>query len=931
MPRYGSYGGFDSAPADDGDVGFRGVNLRLPTWQLGEGILALSENGRIDGDWIPRRGCDVVTEGSLATGSPLRLPFWLIDDAGLVVDSAERTGANVVLTILNHGLPDANTPASVIVDPSGADNSVLFTGVTVEGSNGISIEYLAVNPSGYEFDAIVSVTGQAIQISPAYHGSLSVSGTLTSNGVTPVVFPQLSYTGFSGGYPRYSDGFGTPSYECSRFGSTWTLTKNSTASWYSNEDVASPFLVTTWFPLAPATGFPVISAGITTALGVVNAVNNDSVASLLVNASPQGSATGQIAPIGPAYLQGGSQGGAYLGLELVDAPFTVDPNGVWFMTPTDPNTLEFTIPGATGNEVYDVTFAMALSRLDDSASASVLGSCLFSDPSSENAESIFLAFGSSVKRVNLSDGSVDTYGLPGSDTIDTDVDMIQAMDKVQIYRAEKVAFEWHVGDTDFAAVPSGTYTQPQVFTVTGGVVDVVSGVCTISGLANTTVSVGDSILIYATTNANFTDFVGKTYYVFAANGTSFSFYIPVQDLATIGTDTLSLGRQVSLGGGFIHQPAFPWAIYFQRRIWGPYSYDWSGGGFVDRGIRDELVASDILDSDTYDPISNQFRITPGTADYIVALHPYSDDKLLVLNRNSLHQIQGTRGSLEDTTVNELTREIGCLARRSVVTQGNAIFFLSDNGVYVLEFFNDYNLRGMEKPLSEAIQPYIDRISTTLAMDAVGTYYDNRYWLAVPLDSTPGQGDAVGNNAILVFNMLNREWESIDTFGDTSFIIENFIIGTAGIRNDLYAITATGGIHVLNRLDEDYDNIATNLVTGSAQFPINARLSTRAYMCGTMERKRFTEIGMQMRSGSAQSDVALAFVSEDPDDSGTEDLASSTMGGPLATENTADVRLRIGGVRGFNGQIKLRRVIGRPSIRSMRVEASITNRATVTQK
>jgi hypothetical protein len=108
-------------------------------------------------------------------------------------------------------------------------------------------------------------------------------------------------------------------------------------------------------------------------------------------------------------------------------------------------------------------------------------------------------------------------------------------------------------------------------------------------------------------------------------------------------------------------------------------------------------------------------------------------------------------------------------------KGNAMFFLSDDGVYAVEFLNDYNLRGADEPISKNIQPYIDRINKNLAGEAVGVLFNNRYYLAVALDSMPGANNATGNNAILVFNFLNKGWESIDTFGSNDFIIENLII------------------------------------------------------------------------------------------------------------------------------------------------------------
>jgi len=190
---------------------------------------------------------------------------------------------------------------------------------------------------------------------------------------------------------------------------------------------------------------------------------------------------------------------------------------------------------------------------------------------------------------------------------------------------------------------------------------------------------------------------------------------------------------------------------------------------------------------------------------------------------------------------------------------------------------------------------------------------------------------MGNNAILIYNLLNGEWESVDTFGDPNFLISNFIVGAADSRNDIYAISSAGGIHILNNLDEDYDRIASNSVSGASSHQIAAILQSRGLTCGTSDRKRFSELGIQMKSGDAQSDIGITFATDDPDNAGTEVLASAGMSGPLESQNSADIRQRVGGLRGFNGIITVRREMGRPRIRGIKTSGTVAARATLTQK
>ena len=694
-------------------------------------------------------------------------------------------------------------------------------------------------------------------------------------------------------------------------------------------------------------------------------------------------------------------------------------NGDFALTVASVNTLTYSVPGLT--TITTTTGTLSGTPINDAANVNVRASCLFSDPNTGNAESIVLALDTKAILVDLDGYTTQDIEYPEGQSVTSDTDMIQAFDRVFLFRDGSQAFEWFpngrqiesasqpitpsttvtmrvkdhgltVGDTivvsgltggttpangtfvvlsvtdkdvftytftstqaaaatfvvtagvlkaGFTLVPGGAYTQPQAFIVAGGNVAASNGLVTIdkNTLGNTTITKGDTIVIYETTIDEFTSIVGKEFEVFSANTTTITFYAPIGTKASF-SGNLEFGGRFSVGGGFIHQPAPPWGVYFQRRLWVPFYYAPSGTYnspvYTDRNITDEIAVSDILDSHTFDQIANQFRITGGTADYLVAMQGFYDDKLVVLNRNSLHLISGTTGSLNDTRVTALTNEVGCLAKKSVVMKGNAMFFLSDEGVYAVEFLNDYNLRGADEPISKNIQPYVDRINKNLAAEAVGTLFNNRYYLAVALDSIAGANDAIGNNTILIFNFLNKGWESIDTFGAGDFIIKNLIIGSASERNSIYAVTSLGGVHELEAREISNDSlVSAGEVT---DFPIQSSLTTRGYALGNLDRKRFTDgqITMQCVNGGL-GEYDISFAAEDPDNS--QSIGTTTMfldGVVLGTgstneDETGNIRFRLGGIRGYLGTLTLTRTIGSPKITSIKVTGSVTNRQIISQK
>jgi len=272
-------------------------------------------------------------------------------------------------------------------------------------------------------------------------------------------------------------------------------------------------------------------------------------------------------------------------------------------------------------------------------------------------------------------------------------------------------------------------------------------------------------------------------------------------------------------------------------------------------------------------------------------------------------------------------------------RANTMMFLSDDGVYSVEFLNDYNLRGAEEPISKDIQPYIDRLNKDLSNKSVGMLFDNRYYLAVPLDSAPGINDARGNNSILVYNFLNGGWESLDTFGDSRFLIEDLIVGSAGVRNNLYAVTANGGLHQLEAFDSENDSISvSNINDEKTSSPVLAKLTTRGYDLQTMERKRYTDAQITMQGLPNQSsEYLIEFASEDPDNAESIGTTTTFLNGeilssPNASESeTASIRCRLGGIRGYTGTMILTRTQGSAKINSIKVAGSVTNRQIISHK
>lgn len=271
---------------------------------------------------------------------------------------------------------------------------------------------------------------------------------------------------------------------------------------------------------------------------------------------------------------------------------------------------------------------------------------------------------------------------------------------------------------------------------------------------------------------------------------------------------------------------------------------------------------------------DMFSINDGSSDRLISITPWTLNEFVVFMRNSIFycsvgigaDLAGDQAQETNSYVKSLATDIGCIARWSAVQAGGGILFLSDNGVYILNPAGaaqggvntpeGMRLIAIAEPLSAPINDVIARINYSAADKAVGIYWENRYYLAVPLDSN------TKNNAILVYNFVNKSWESVDTY-PTDFDIKMFMVAKRGNKRRLFAIDGEQGIFMLeeNEWDEYGAAIGLPRLPGPGQsdtfvlntasaildaavydsHQISGELITRAYSFDTNREKRFSGI------------------------------------------------------------------------------------------
>ena len=599
---------------------------------------------------------------------------------------------------------------------------------------------------------------------------------------------------------------------------------------------------------------------------------------------------------------------------------SVDPNGNFIATVVDADTITYTVTGLA--ETPGGTMVVKGMRLLDADSNFIEASCEFSDPNNDATSYIAVVGTNKTVLVKTPDSGATTVTLtyPSGETVPRGSNVVQAFNKLFIFRKGKIALQWDgdISTTTFALVSNGAYTQPTPLSITD--LDFASGIATATVSSTSSLLVGDVLTITTAGSSGYS--VGDTVRVRSiSSSTVFTF---VTDKANATNKTATVEKKTSIGLGFSHMPAPEFGVPHQRRLVVPYQFDITGSSgsatVTDRNILDEALFSDILDQNTYDRIYGQFRFNAGEADFIVGFHSFSDDQLVVFNRNSIHTVKNSL-DLGSSVSQVITSDIGCLARNSIQQIGNKLMFLSDNGVYALDFVDLYNLRGQDVPLSSSIQGTISRINKDHADKAVSAYFDNRYYIAVPLDGS------TTNNALLVYNFLNKQWESLDSINDSDWEYTYLLTGGSGVQRGVYAINRNGGVHQYESRSDDIDLYVGAIGASTSSILVAASATSRMFTIGSIDRKKWNNFELHLQSSENNvSDANLEAITENIDaiiDLGT---IANINGEELAINEDVSLRGRFGNKRAYGLQFKLTTTKGRPRLRALKVAGAITFRS-----
>lgn len=130
------------------------------------------------------------------------------------------------------------------------------------------------------------------------------------------------------------------------------------------------------------------------------------------------------------------------------------------------------------------------------------------------------------------------------------------------------------------------------------------------------------------------------------------------------------------------------------------------------------------------------------------------NSIVIFKNKSAYKVYGSSPS--NFQLVELFNSNGAISNRSICVGNNGAYFLNSDGIYFYDGTNT-NL------ISQKITNIISRMNMSYADDSVGIYYNNKYYLAIPVDGS------VTNNLLIEYNITLKSFTTYDIGNITQFI------------------------------------------------------------------------------------------------------------------------------------------------------------------
>lgn len=268
-----------------------------------------------------------------------------------------------------------------------------------------------------------------------------------------------------------------------------------------------------------------------------------------------------------------------------------------------------------------------------------------------------------------------------------------------------------------------------------------------------------------------------------------------------------------------------------------------------------LAFSEYLDGTVYDANNWNVDIGSGDGDSITGIRSWTNSLLAVFKTHSIWTIncdpllvaQDPNGNVSAFPINQVHKQIGCLANATAVQVGADIFFLSDSGVRSLIRTQASDSRSEIGPaLSDPVDDIIKRINMAKVGLSSAIYWQDKYMISLPLDS------AAYPNYVLVFDTRTQSW----TGYWTNWTPTAFARWIEGDTPKLVIGHSDGAVtNYLDYIDESDETTATYEDQGETY---TTAIETRAFAMGDQDSPK-TGLFVRLEFIKSQGDVTVSGI------------------------------------------------------------------------
>lgn len=226
---------------------------------------------------------------------------------------------------------------------------------------------------------------------------------------------------------------------------------------------------------------------------------------------------------------------------------------------------------------------------------------------------------------------------------------------------------------------------------------------------------------------------------------------------------------------------------------------------------------------------------------IIGLKTIFDD-LVIFKDHTIFKITGTDPS--NYNKSQIFTSEGAIADKSIIAVNNKAYFLSKDGIHAYDGVN-------VATISSNLRDIFDNLNPSYITNAVATYYNNRYIIAVP------EGSSIVNNLIIEYNIINKTWMVIRGTAAATFCLFNDVLLLAGGDNCLY------------QYDSGHDNNGADIVsyweTGMTDLghPESKKSIQYLYVTGSGSGQVKLTISTETTSDTKPAKSALMTLTDEP--------------------------------------------------------------------